>query len=51
MDIVNFEGVTVVPVYFKGRDELSTVLDTDDPGLPSDPERYPDCKDSLRCLL
>jgi hypothetical protein len=51
MDIVNFERATVVPAHFKGRDELFPILDTDDPRLPSDPERYPDCKDSLRCLF
>jgi hypothetical protein len=40
-----------VPAHLKGRDELFPVLDTDDPRLPSDPERYPDCKDNLRCLF
>jgi hypothetical protein len=50
MDIANFERATVVPAHFKGRDEPFPVLDTDDPRLLSDPERYPDCKDSLRCL-
>jgi len=51
MDIVNFERAGVIPAHFKGRDKLFLVLDTDDPGLPSDPKRYPNYKDSLRYLF